>query len=138
VVVVAVHLAAQQRAAVDEGTVRGLLHRDPERPQPVGHGGDAVGFLHPQFRGTPDPRGAACGRGRDAQRGKLVDHVRHHLGGNVDAAQRRVAHHQVGQRLAEGVGKRHRFDPDVGTHRGQHPQQSGATRMDPDGAQPQP
>ena len=63
-------------------------------------GADAVAFLDAQLGGAAHDRRAARERGRDEQRGELVDHVRCEFAVHFDAVQLRVSHDQIRHGLA--------------------------------------
>ena len=93
-------MPAEHRPAFDYRAVGGFLDIDAQCTQPSRHHGNTVGLLDPQFGRAGDSGRAGRRRGRDEQDGKFVDHVRHPLLGHIDAAQRRVAHDEIGNRFS--------------------------------------
>ena len=131
----ALDAAAPHGTGMDRGAIGGLVHAQAQAAQAGGHGRQAVGFLDPQFGGTAHHgRALRAGCGHE-QRRELVDHVRHQVFRHLDAMQRRMPHHQVGDRFAT-VDGRVLLD-DVRTHQPQRLQQAGAARIEPDRAQTQ-
>jgi len=124
-----------QRAAVDHRAVRAFLDRDAQRAQAGGHRGEAVGFLHPQLGDATHDGSAAGDGGGDEEGRELVDHVRHQRLRQLDAAQRRVAHHEVADRLAAAAA--FVLDADVRAHQPECVQQADTPRVEADRAQAQ-
>ena len=74
--------------------------RAPAPVQRGGHRGEAVAFLDAQLVEAAGDGAALRQRGGDEQHRELVDHARGEGGVDLDAGERRVAHAQVGDRLA--------------------------------------
>jgi len=107
-------MAAAQRAADDDDTVRGGLRIDAERGEAVRHDLDAVGLLHAQLGGAVQHGAPLRAGGGDEQGRAFVDRPRDEVFGDVDTAQRRAAHAQIGHGLAADLALGQ--DLDIGAH----------------------
>ena len=104
--------------------------RDAERAQPPGHHLDTIALLVPQFLGAAQYGAAVGAGGGDEHRGEFVDGERHRCGRDLDPAQARAAHDQVGHRLAadEAWGTLR----DIGPHGLHDVENAGAGRVHAD------
>ncbi|MNI43240.1 hypothetical protein D3C73_975640 [compost metagenome] len=121
---------AQRYAAVQGGAIFGLVHLHAQRAQAGRHRRQTIGFLHPQFGGAGHHSLPFSGGSGHEQGREFVDHVRHQFLRNARALQRRVAHHQIGHRLATLLCRV--LFGDVRPHQAQRVQQAGTARIEAD------
>ena len=135
VIVEAVRLGAVEPGRTGDAQVVAVdLDPRAECAQAGGRPGDPVGLLVAELAGAADD-GRAVGGGRgEAQDRDLVDGGGHVRRTEVDGAQARRPHGQVGQRLADAVVGRVVVGSllDVGAHRAQDVDDRATGRVDPD------
>ena len=107
-----------------------LLDPSPDRPQPLGHRREAVGFLEAKLAEAAHSAGPLGEGGGDEQDWIFIDRPGRHFGRDVDCAQRRVADAEVGDPLAPGLAQVR--DRDVAAHLAQKLEQAGTRRVHPD------
>ena len=99
VVVVALHLAATQLAALNTNTVCGGLGVNTQSDQAVGHTLDTVALFHSQFFSAGKHCSALGAGGGDKQYGEFINGQWHLVLGDSDAFEGAVTHANIGNRL---------------------------------------
>ena len=107
-----------------------LLHARASQRQRGGHRCKPVALLDPQFVQSGGAGGAVCQCCGDEQHRKFIDHARRESGIDINPGQRRMAHAQIGNRLAADFAAV--LFLDIRAHLAQHCQQSGAGRVHAD------
>ena len=103
---------------------------DAERGKPSSHHRKAIAFFDPQLLGAAQRRRTFGAGRRDEEYRELIDRERDEFHGHFDTAQPRRSHRQRRDRL--GTLSPLFFHSDVGAHRPQDIEQTGAGGIEPD------